>query len=646
MGATRRLLTAGQGERAPRNGTLTMPGVAPLTMERRPDTERRPVHGPPAVSRERALPVSRERPNGDKRGGRRGAFALALLPALLGGPALAQETPDPSQAEPAPSTASNPLARSPSEPATAGRPRRSAFDAPTALRGSGAFSAPAPLGSGTTANPAPASEESEEPSVARLPRFRSATSLPGSAATRGTPARPSILRLRAAPPRRLGTATRQITQTRTQQTITDLRLTPVIQTPVSGVPLPAPILGLGLPNAAGLLLGTALRRPIPADTAYAPLGIRLGTFTLLPAFTQSVGYDSNPDQIGGTRLRPSLALRSEAELALRSEWSASELTAEMRGSYLEYPQNPEASRPNAVGTARMRIDVDRDTRIDLETRFLLDSQRIGSPDLGAGGGATTRPLFATYGATAGVQENFNRLQLSLRGSIDRSVFEDAQLGNGTTIIQSDRDANQYGLRLRAGYEISPAITPFVETFLDTRVYDTPVDQFGLRRDSDGVAFTAGAAVALNSTLTAEISGGLQHRSYIDRTLQDINAPVVNAALIWSVSPLTTVRFNQQTGVIETAVPGSSGAFTDAATLEVQHDLLRNLSITLGGAYLSTNYDGVRIRERGYSATARLDYRFNRWLALRGSYIYSTLNSTVPLSTYEAHTVLLGVRVNP
>ncbi|EHP87718.1 hypothetical protein MetexDRAFT_5590, partial [Methylorubrum extorquens DSM 13060] len=121
MGATRRLLTAGQGERAPRNGTLTMPGVAPLTMERRPDTERRPVHGPPAVSRERALPVSRERPNGDKRGGRRGAFALALLPALLGGPALAQETPDPSQAEPAPSTASNPLARSPSEPATAGR---------------------------------------------------------------------------------------------------------------------------------------------------------------------------------------------------------------------------------------------------------------------------------------------------------------------------------------------------------------------------------------------------------------------------------------------------------------------------------------------------------------------------------------------
>ena len=586
--------------------------------------------------------MSRERPNGDRRerhrgrSGGAGALAPALLAVLLAAPALAQDS-DTAQA--APSLRG-------SGPATAGRPRASAFDAPTSLRGAGAFSAPAPLGSGAPANPAPAAATSEEePTVARLPRFRSAPSLPGSATAQGTPARPLLLRLRAAPPRRLGSATRQITRTRTQQTVTDLRLTPVIQNPVSGVPLPTPILGLGLPNATGLLLGNTLRRPIPADSAYAPLGIRLGTFTLLPAFTQSIGYDSNPDQIGSARPRSSLALRSEAELALRSEWSASELTAEMRGSYLEYPQNPEASRPNAVGTARMRIDVDRDTRVDLETRFLLDSQRLGSPDLGAGG-ATSRPLFATYGATAGVQENFNRLQLSLRGSIDRSVFEDAQLGDGTTIIQSDRNANQYGLRLRAGYEISPAITPYVETFLDTRVYDTPVDQFGLRRDSDGIAFTVGATVALNSTLTVEVSGGLQHRSYIDRTLQDINAPVINAALVWSVSPLTTVRFNQQTGVIETAVPGSSGAFTDAATLEVQHDLLRNLSITLGGAYLSTDYDGVRIRERGYSATARLDYRFNRWLAFRGSYIYSTLNSTIPLSTYEAHTVLLGVRVNP
>ncbi|MBK3404252.1 hypothetical protein H0176_26680, partial [Methylorubrum populi] len=122
--------------------------------------------------------MSRERPIGDKRGGRRRALALALLPGLLvpliAPPALAQETPDPTPSEPAPARAPGPASASPSrvtEPATAGRARRPVFDAPTALRGSGAFST-APLGGDPAGNPASAASGEEEPTVARLPRFR------------------------------------------------------------------------------------------------------------------------------------------------------------------------------------------------------------------------------------------------------------------------------------------------------------------------------------------------------------------------------------------------------------------------------------------------------------------------------------------
>jgi hypothetical protein len=55
---------------------------------------------------------------------------------------------------------------------------------------------------------------------------------------------------------------------------------------------------------------------------------------------------------------------------------------------------------------------------------------------------------------------------------------------------------------------------------------------------------------------------------------------------------------------------------------------------------------VNITERGFSATARLDYRFNRWLAMRGSYIYQRLDSTAAGSSFHANTFLLGLRVNP
>lgn len=489
--------------------------------------------------------------------------------------------------------------------------------------------------------------------LSRLPRFRTGGQGVAGLSTGGRATRtPSLLRQRAAPPRRYAMPTRTLTRERTQGYTTDLRLTPVIQNPVSGLPSPAsapllrntPLLGLGGP--ANVLLNTALtRRPDEADLAYAPLGLRLGSFTVLPAVTQYLGYDSNPDQTTPRAARGSAALRTEGELAFRSDWSSSEFSGELRGGYSDFPQNDPASRPNAAGLTRLRIDVNRDTRIDVETRFLLDTQRVGSPDIG-GAAATSRPLFATYGVTAGVSETFNRFQVSLRGSFDRQVFDDATLTDGSTLIQSDRNANQYGVRLRVGYEVSPVFTPFVEGLFDTRVYDTPVDQQGLRRDSDGIGFTAGATVQLTRTLAGEVSAGLQRRDYVDPTLRPITAPIVNAALIWAVSPLTTVRFSQATGIVETSVAGSSGVFTEAATLEVQHDLLRNLSITVGGSYLSSDYQGVNIRERGFSALARVDYRFNRWLTLRGSYIYQQLDSTSAGSSFTDNIVLVGLRFNP
>jgi uncharacterized protein (PEP-CTERM system associated) len=86
--------------------------------------------------------------------------------------------------------------------------------------------------------------------------------------------------------------------------------------------------------------------------------------------------------------------------------------------------------------------------------------------------------------------------------------------------------------------------------------------------------------------------------------------------------------------------------TEVATLEVQHDLLRNLSIVLGGSYLRNDYQSSSIRENGFSATARLDYHFTRWLTLRGTYIYQKFDSTVAGSSFRENTFLLGLRVNP
>ena len=172
----------------------------------------------------------------------------------------------------------------------------------------------------------------------------------------------------------------------------------------------------------------------------------------------------------------------------------------MRGSYSEYPNVKGANRPEGEGRLGLRLDVSRDTQVDVEGRFQLDTQRPGSPDLNAA--VTERPLVTTTGAAAGVTQRFNRLLVGLRGTVDRTVYEDAHLTNGKILDQSDRDSNQYGLRLRVGYELTPGVIPFVDVLADRREYDQRIDNSGFR-SSDGVGVRAGSTFEITRTLTGE-----------------------------------------------------------------------------------------------------------------------------------------------
>lgn len=71
--------------------------------------------------------------------------------------------------------------------------------------------------------------------------------------------------------------------------------------------------------------------------------------------------------------------------------------------------------------------------------------------------------------------------MTLRGSVDRSDYEDARLASGSILSQKDRNQTQYGLRLRAAYELTPGIKPFIQGEIDTRRFDEKIDSSGYER---------------------------------------------------------------------------------------------------------------------------------------------------------------------
>jgi hypothetical protein len=381
----------------------------------------------------------------------------------------------------------------------------------------------------------------------------------------------------------------------------------------------------------------------PVDDPYAPLGLRLGPALVFPTLEAQAGYDSNPARAASGQTRKgSPVVRVEGGYTARSDWSRHELTGELRGSYSRYTALPSADRPE--GTARIggRLDVTSDTAIDGELRGRLDSQTPGTANLT--GAATGRPLTYQYGGSTGVTQRFNRLAVSLRGSIDRSEFQDAKDANGQTISQKDRQFTQYGLRLRVGYEVSPGITPFAEALVDTRRYDLRTDSQGFQRDSSGFQGRVGASVEITRTVTGEVLAGYGLRRFEDQRLRDLKGPVVEAALNWSVSPLTTVRLRGTTEFEETTLTGSSGSITRRLSLDLSHAFLRNLVFNAGASFSRADYNGIYRKDDTLRASLGVDYSLSRNLVLRGSYAREETRSNAPGNNVSSNVFLFGARL--
>ncbi|MGX5733629.1 outer membrane beta-barrel protein [Bosea thiooxidans] len=384
------------------------------------------------------------------------------------------------------------------------------------------------------------------------------------------------------------------------------------------------------------------KRTTPEQDPWAAPGLRLGSVILRPGITNSIGYDTNPQRIAGADAKGSAFSRHEADLDVQSDWGVHELKGRLRGSYLNYFRNHDASRPDGEGNLDLRLDASRDTRILLESRARLDTQRPGSPDLTAN--VVGRPLTWQYGGSAGVTHDINRLQLTLRGSVDRYDYEDARLSSGAILSQKDRNLTQYGLRLRAGYEVSPGFRPFIQGEIDQREFDEPVDSSGYARSSKGATARLGASFEISRQLTGEVSGGYQDRNYDDPRLKNLRGFVGDAAVIWAPTPLTTVTLRGTADLGDTTVPGSSGTTMRRARLEIAHALRRNLTVTGFAGFGRTDYEGQNIREDFTDIGARLEYKLTRTFAIRASFTHERLNSTQPGSDYTANVSLVGIRV--
>jgi hypothetical protein len=405
---------------------------------------------------------------------------------------------------------------------------------------------------------------------------------------------------------------------------------------------------------AGTVPGQPPRKRLKIDDdPFGAVGDYAGPFLVKGAVELSAGYDSNPARLGNPRGMPAWMIAPEF-LAV-SNWERHALVADLRGSFTGYgstlparldggvnPAPTTLDRPDFTGHLDGRLDVSRDTSVGAQLRLRAATDNPGSPNVQAG--LARYPVATTLGTTIGIDQRFNRLQISAGATADRTSYQQSKLTDGSATSNDDRNFNQYGGIGRVSYEVMPGLKPFAEIQGDSRVHDQRFDRAGYQRDSAGGTAKAGSSFEFTRLLTGELSIGYATRSYVDPRLNRLQGFLTSASLVWSATPLTTARFLSDTQLAETTVAGASGVLVRTYTVQVDHDFRRWLTGIGKFSFGTLDYQGYGRSDRTYSAEGNLVYKMTRSLWVKGSLRYDKLDSNITGAGSSGTVVMLGVRL--
>lgn len=342
-------------------------------------------------------------------------------------------------------------------------------------------------------------------------------------------------------------------------------------------------------------------------------GIRLGSFILRPSLTQSVGMEKTSS--AGTSSSRSY-LETDLKGTLTSDWSLHQLTISGEGVYQRNLSGEGQVKPSANINADLRLDLSDQTVAHITGGYALTRESATDPN--AVLNAIDQSNVSTFSGGASVERDFGLIRGLAAVDLSRSDYSDVTLSDGSALSLEDRNRNTYGGRLRVGYEISPALIPFLEASASRTVYDLSADSAGYERDMTSYTGKAGVEVDLGDKLKGELGAGYRTVSFADARLASINALVLDASAVWSPRRGTDVTLGMKTTVEPSVSAGQSGYVNRTLSAEIAQQMRDNMVAKLAATQSWRFYEPAGTRESVSTATASLSYGLTRYLDLTGN----------------------------
>lgn len=388
------------------------------------------------------------------------------------------------------------------------------------------------------------------------------------------------------------------------------------------------------------------------SSEYARQGIRLRSFIFSPKLDVDNQYDTNIYKQDKS-LNPvdSYIAHFRPGLNVRSDWNRHALNLRFDTDFTQYAtQGDQNNYQDMFTRLDGRLDVLRNSHLDTGFTYNSVHEDRGSPDQIAGKAPT---FYDTKAIDAFYTHKLNRV--SVKGGLDtiRYDYQNVLTSLNTVLAMSTRNHWEYAPSIRLGYEIQPEYEAYVKFVYKKADYDDLVSSSGAgtayNRNSSGFNALGGLAFELTALVTGDVSLGYLQRSYVDSRLPSISGINGFVNLKWRPTLLTTITGRLAHDINETTQAGVAGVLATGINLGVEHELLRNVILSMGGNFANNDYQGfiapnlVNRNDKVYGGNVSAKYLLNRNLSTALSYTYQNRDVNYQFSNYEVNQVMLNLR---
>jgi hypothetical protein len=371
---------------------------------------------------------------------------------------------------------------------------------------------------------------------------------------------------------------------------------------------------------------SVLGRPRPE---YQAGGLHLGGFMVYPKVTASLAYDDNIYALQSGAVGDEI-FTVAPEVDFQSTWSRNSLAGYIRAAQNEYfHYTSEDTTEYGAGLSG---------KYEFGNASSGEANLTGSVDWGhyalprsaenTGSQLSKNPIMYDYTALdSQLSDTFNRLRVS--GRVDYQLYDyfNGETPGGDLVFEQGLNHADTTFTGKAEYAVSPNTALFLSTAYNLKNYQLSPPAVAYNSNSQGYNIAGGVNFDITHLIRGEIQLGYLHQQYVSPLFPDIGGLSAKAQVQWFPTQLTTVTATALRGVGDSGIIGSAGFLNTTGGIQVDHELLRNVILTVNGTGTQNQYFGISRTDDIWTAGASASWLLTRWFGLTLGYTFADQHSS-------------------